>query len=131
MCSNHTAVPVHAASAALPSPARQASSMAAVVPRSVQYVGLLNSSVIVWGFFVFFFILLYLHLFSRLFEGILHRRRSRPNVPPPLFHAAPQHLIGCNKHDADDESDGKSAYQALAHARLLDLLRRAGTCGIF
>lgn len=52
-------------------------------------------------------------------------------MPPLLFHAAPQHLIGRNKHDADDESDGKSAYQALAHARLLDLLRRAGTCRIF
>lgn len=57
MCSNHTAVPVHAGTAALPSPARQASSVAAVVPRFVQYVGLLNSSVIVCLFlFVFFFV---------------------------------------------------------------------------
>lgn len=47
---------------------------------------------------------------------------------PCLFHAAPQHLIGRDKHDADDEGDGESAYQALAHARLFDLLRRAGTC---
>lgn len=47
---------------------------------------------------------------------------------PCLLHAAPQHLIGRDKHDADDEGDGKSAYQTLAHARLFDLLRRAGTC---
>lgn len=47
--------------------------------------------------------------------------------PPLLFHAAPQHLIGRNEHDADDESDGEGAYQALAHTSLLDLLRRAGT----
>lgn len=131
MCSNHTAVPVHAGSTPLPSPARQVSSVAAVVPRSVQYVGLLNSSVIVCFFCFCLFILLQLHLFSCLFEGILHRWRSRPNVPPLLFHAAPQHLIGRNKHDADDESDGKSTYQALAHARLLDLLRRAGACRVF
>lgn len=56
MCSNHTAVPVHAGSAALPSPARQASSVAAVLLRFVQYVGLLNSSVIVC--FVFFLFIL-------------------------------------------------------------------------
>lgn len=48
---------------------------------------------------------------------------------PGLLHAAPQHLVGRDKHDANDEGNGKSAYQALAHARLFDLLRRAGTCG--
>lgn len=46
-----------------------------------------------------------------------------------LFHAAPQHLIGCDEHDADDESNGKGAYQALAHTSLLDLLCWAGTWG--
>ena len=45
-----------------------------------------------------------------------------------LFHATPQHLIGCNEHDTDDESNCKGAYQAFAHAGLLDLLRRAGAC---
>lgn len=50
-------------------------------------------------------------------------------MPQLLFHAAPQHLIGCNEHDTDDESDGEGAYQALAHTSLLDLLRRAGTWG--
>lgn len=45
-----------------------------------------------------------------------------------LFHAAPQHLIGRDEHNADDEGDGEGADQALAHARLLYLLRRAGTC---
>lgn len=47
---------------------------------------------------------------------------------PHLLHAAPQHLIGRNKHDADDEGDCESAYQALAHTCLFDLLCRAGTC---
>lgn len=46
-----------------------------------------------------------------------------------LFHAAPQYLIGCNEHYADDESNRKGAYQALAHTSLLDLLCRAGTWG--
>lgn len=45
-----------------------------------------------------------------------------------LFHAAPQHLIGRDEHNADDEGNGEGADQALAHARLLYLLRRAGTC---
>lgn len=43
-----------------------------------------------------------------------------------LFHPAPQHLIGCNQHDADDERDGKGADQALPHTGLLDLLRGTG-----
>lgn len=47
---------------------------------------------------------------------------------PRLLHAASQHLIGRDKHDTDDEGDGESTYQALAHASLFDLLRRAGTC---
>lgn len=50
-------------------------------------------------------------------------------MPPLLFHATSQHLIGRDEHDADDESNRKSAYQALANTRLLDLLCRAGTCG--
>lgn len=53
---------------------------------------------------------------------------SRLKMPQLLFHATPQHLIGCNEHDADDESNGEGAYQALAHTSLLDLLRRARTC---
>ena len=46
-------------------------------------------------------------------------------MPLLLLHAAPQHLIGCDKHDADDESNGKGANQALANTSLLD--GRAGT----
>lgn len=49
-------------------------------------------------------------------------------MPQLLFHATPQHLIGCDEHYTDDESNGEGAYQALAHAGLLDLLCRAGTC---
>lgn len=49
-------------------------------------------------------------------------------MPLLLFHATPQHLIGCNKHNADDESNCKSAYQTLANTSLLDLLCRTGTC---
>lgn len=48
-------------------------------------------------------------------------------IPRLLFHATPQHLIGCDEHDADDESNGEGADQAFAHAGLLDLLRWAGT----
>ena len=47
-------------------------------------------------------------------------------MPQLLFHAASQHLIGRDEHDADDESDGEGAYQALTHTGLLDLLRWAG-----
>lgn len=47
-------------------------------------------------------------------------------VPQALLHATSQHLIGCNEHDADDESNGKGAYEALAHTSLLDLLCWAG-----
>lgn len=54
---------------------------------------------------------------------------SRLETPQLLFHAASQHLIGRDEHDADDESDGESAYQTLAHARLLDLLCRAWAWG--
>lgn len=61
------------------------------------------------------------------FCKVAFRWCSRLNVCQLLFHAAPQHLIGCYEHDADDESDGEGAYQALADASLLDLLRRAGT----
>lgn len=43
-----------------------------------------------------------------------------------LLHAASQHLIGRDQHDADDERNGEGADQTLPHARLLDLLRRAG-----
>lgn len=39
-----------------------------------------------------------------------------------LFHAVPQHLIGCDEHDADDECHGKGADEALPHARLTILL---------
>lgn len=57
--------------------------------------------------------------------------------PPPahhgyrakcLFHAAAQHLVGRDEHDANDEGDGEGANQTLAHARLADLLVGAG-CG--
>lgn len=43
-----------------------------------------------------------------------------------LFHAAAQHLVGRDEHDTDDEGDGKGADQALAHARLADLLVGTG-----
>lgn len=45
-----------------------------------------------------------------------------------LLHAAAQHLVGRDEHDADDEGDGEGADQALAHTRLADLLVGAG-CG--
>lgn len=54
---------------------------------------------------------------------------SRQKTPQLLFHATSQHLISCDEHDADDESNGKGAYQAFAHTSLLDLLRRAGAWG--
>lgn len=47
-------------------------------------------------------------------------------VPQALLHATSQHLIGCNEHDADDESNCKGAYEALAHTGLLDMLCWAG-----
>lgn len=40
-----------------------------------------------------------------------------------LLHAVPQHLIGCDEHDADDEGHGESADEALPHAGLTVLLR--------
>lgn len=39
-----------------------------------------------------------------------------------LLHAIPQHLIGCDEHDADNECHGKGADEALPHARLTVLL---------
>lgn len=39
-----------------------------------------------------------------------------------LFHSISQHLIGRNKHNADDEGHGKGADQAFAHTRLSVLL---------
>lgn len=39
-----------------------------------------------------------------------------------LLHAIPQHLIGCDEHDTDDECHGKGADEALPHARLTVLL---------
>lgn len=39
-----------------------------------------------------------------------------------LLHAVPQHLIGCDKHDTDDESHSKGAYQAFPDTRLPILL---------
>ena len=35
-----------------------------------------------------------------------------------LFHAIPQHLIGRNEHDTDDEGHGKGADQTLPDTRL-------------
>lgn len=43
-----------------------------------------------------------------------------------LFHAAAQHLVGRDEHHTDDEGDGEGADQALAHARLADLLVGTG-----
>lgn len=51
-------------------------------------------------------------------------------VPLLLFHSTSQDLIGCNQHDTDDESNCKSAYQALSYTCLFDLLRWAGTWGV-
>lgn len=45
-----------------------------------------------------------------------------------LLHAAAQHLVGRDEHDADDEGDGEGADQTLAHACLAYLLVGAG-CG--
>lgn len=42
---------------------------------------------------------------------------------PQLLHAVPQHLIGCNEHDADDKGHGKSTDETLPHTRLTVLLR--------
>lgn len=39
-----------------------------------------------------------------------------------LLHAVPQHLIGGDEHDADDERHGEGADEALPHARLTVLL---------
>lgn len=104
------------------SPAHEASFASSGTLQS--YVG----SVIVVGFFCFV-----LFLFSLVSEVIFleaaFRQGSRLRVPLLLFHAAPQHLIGRDQHDTDDESNRKSTNQALAHASLLDLLRRAGTYG--
>ncbi len=89
------------------------------------HVGLFYSWVIVCCVFFFF-------LFSPPQSFICKaafRWCSRLKMVLLLFHATPQHLIGCDEHDADDESNGEGAYQALAHTSLLDLLRRAGTWG--
>lgn len=62
-------------------------------------------------------------------EGGPPAPRAPDEVPRwRLFHAAAQHLVGCNKHDANDEGDGEGANQTLAHTRLADLLVGAG-CG--
>lgn len=39
-----------------------------------------------------------------------------------LFHAVPQHLIGGDEHDADDEGHGEGADEALPYTRLSILL---------
>lgn len=41
-----------------------------------------------------------------------------------LFHAAAEHLIGCDEHNTDDESNGEGADQTLPYTRLLHLLGR-------
>lgn len=41
-----------------------------------------------------------------------------------LLHAIPQHLIGCDEHDADDEGHGERTDEALPHTRLTVLLGR-------
>lgn len=53
------------------------------------------------------------------------------SVPLPMLtvqlvslHAVPQHLIGCDKHDTDDESHGEGADQALPDTCLPILLLR-------
>lgn len=43
-----------------------------------------------------------------------------------LLHATAQHLVGRDEHDTDDEGDGEGADEALAHARLADLLVGTG-----
>lgn len=45
-----------------------------------------------------------------------------------LLHAVSQHLIGCNKHDTDDESHGEGADQAFPDTCLPILLLRVD-CG--
>lgn len=35
-----------------------------------------------------------------------------------LVHTLPQHLVGCNEHDADDEGHRESTDEAFADARL-------------
>lgn len=41
------------------------------------------------------------------------------------LHPSSEHLIGCNKHDADDECNGEGTNQALSHTCVLDLLHGA------
>lgn len=41
-----------------------------------------------------------------------------------LLHAVPQHLIGRDEHDADNEGHGEGTDQTLPHARLSVLLLR-------
>lgn len=41
-----------------------------------------------------------------------------------LLQAVPQHLIGRDEHDADDEGHGEGADQTLPHARLPVLIFR-------
>lgn len=38
------------------------------------------------------------------------------------LHPSSKHLIGCNKHDADDECNGEGTDQALSHTCVFDLL---------
>ncbi len=41
-----------------------------------------------------------------------------------LLHTTAKHLIGCDKHDTDDESDREGADQTLPYACLLHMLGR-------
>lgn len=50
------------------------------------------------------------HLFEKMMELLC------------LLHSSPEHLIGCDEHHADDESNGEGTNQAFPHARMLHLL---------
>lgn len=43
-----------------------------------------------------------------------------------LLHTSAEHLIGCDEHDADDESDGEGTYEAFPHACVFHLMFGAG-----
>lgn len=43
--------------------------------------------------------------------------------PQQLLHAVPQHLIGCDEHDTNDERHGKRTDEALPHTCLTVLFR--------
>lgn len=91
------------------------------------YVSLFNASVIV----CFIYLFIYVSILSSAFAfKAAFRWWSRLMVPLLLFHSTSQDLIGCNQHDTDDESNCKSAYQALSYTCLFDLLRRTGTWGV-